>query len=233
MKDEWSELCSFRSFFHFSFHLSFFFHPFSPHFIRFKQKKDKEERRGKKCKEVERNETRERGSHSRPFALLFCFLLIKFTRSVVSACNLIKTKERKEREETNHVFLCSLCFLSFSLIRASFHSITIKLKRKEHKGNRNNNRFSSYNRVTPWNVELKSKVRWMVKKGKWKGNGWWRKRAFHFSFLLTHHSFSFLFFSLWLLSCFLFTTLQRSQRGKGKEGKRMKWVKCEVRSEVN
>ena len=161
------------------------------------------------------------------------FLLIKFTRSVVSACNLIKTKERKEREETNHVFLCSLCFLSFSLIRASFHSITIKLKRKEHKGNRNNNRFSSYNRVTPWNVELKSKVRWMVKKGKWKGNGWWRKRAFHFSFLLTHHSFSFLFFSLWLLSCFLFTTLQRSQRGKGKEGKRMKWVKCEVRSEVN
>ena len=118
------------------------------------------------------------------------FLLIKFTRSVVSACNLIKTKERKEREETNHVFLCSLCFLSFSLIRASFH-------------------------------------------GKWKGNGWWRKRAFHFSFLLTHHSFSFLFFSLWLLSCFLFTTLQRSQRGKGKEGKRMKWVKCEVRSEVN
>ena len=51
------------------------------------------------------------------------FLLIKFTRSVVSACNLIKTKERKEREETNHVFLCSLCFLSFSLIRASFHGL--------------------------------------------------------------------------------------------------------------
>ena len=45
-----------------------------------------------------------------------------------------------------------------------------------------------------------------------------------------HHSFSFLFFSLWLLSCFLFTTLQRSQRGKGKEGKRMKWNE---RNEVN
>ena len=36
----------------------------------------------------------------------------------------------------------------------------------------------------------------MVKKGKWKGNGWWRKRAFHFSFLLTHHSFSFHFITI-------------------------------------
>lgn len=118
MKDEWSELCSFRSFFHFSFHLSFFFHPFSPHFIRFKQKKDKEERRGKKCKEVERNETRERGSHSRPFALLFCFLLIKFTRSSLLTCNLIKQNMKSTWPFTFPFHLTSV-FLSF-------HSIVIK-----------------------------------------------------------------------------------------------------------
>ena len=127
MKDEWSELCSFRSFFHFSFHLSFFFHPFSPHFIRFKQKKDKEERRGKKCKEVERNETRERGSHSRPFALLFCFLLIKFTRSSLLTCNLIKQNMKSTWPFTfpSPSIPPHFCLPS-SFHSTSFHSIVIK-----------------------------------------------------------------------------------------------------------